>query len=1310
MKNLWHVAELSFIICLIYHLNLSQETEKWLLGHDEIIKSQEKHLFKFFDFCGDKLNNLLAWMIDRVENLKGTFDSITEYSEKIVDLNNEFIINSKNIIIDKIKLHDEEIKKAKLDSLAKQLEKKEEKEKDLQKKYDKKDDKKEHKKFDSKTKLINLALQSVSKNKKHHHKGLYTEIPKKKHGRVKSQVFESKDIPIEEKEEKLDAPEVEINYESLKNLNLKDLLAKYPEYAKEFFSKDHIKSLKECIIIEIEKLMTSTYSGNMEKLKVICEINELCYSESNPKETLKNFSTFLFKKLSKAYDFNYYDSVEELDKEEVKKIFTADSPYKIIGEYILEKLLFLLELKSENAEVTLSLPPLTLSKSISSIDSGLSLERKSSKFDSKNLKKVSTSNKTMELVIKESGSVNPEELTLRSLIESYKVLKFFEKEDEVPATLNRFVTVKFIFNWIFNSPESNLVRDLLNKQHLRLKIREKGLQNIVKISNNKSYLLTTLLTNNNYGLLSFTLKSSLLNGVENVVKSFDVKNEDLEFVLMHYLEVFNTEIDSMKNYPKSELKNIKFISANMRVSEKSKIYDNFVHYRLQNLLLILSDVNILLSYFVSSPDISFKSKISESVLGKFIKASLEIIIINESIKDSIKLTRLTLDYTDNLRAVLGKLVLFSKNIENQFITDKIINGLFVSLETVISDLDNQEALLSNLLDIIYHVILYLQNVKYVSSSLYKDTSKLFSLILKSETPEIINKACKIAKLLKNVEGTDSSKAPGISGSSGSTGSISYSQDFFSQIFGKLGNLWIFKNKTGIPTKEEIKLNEVNNLSKVSKIPKFNVIIHMNAPEIEYQFLVNALYYWEEKYPSKLSLYKYTNDLTKPIEDKILLELFERNQLIIKDCDYDSKNIRYFNNLKSSNTKMHTLIKIVEERIGNLKKAIEEAQKSLTPPKTEKTGDNKEGTLKPSETQTAKEKEKDDAVKENIAKMKIQEAYQVRIMNHIVTAEKIGKSACTRGFVSIEPSMDKEKAELFAEYIHKAANRLFPRFNANLDDEVPLFTMDALYPRFPEEKDIINGCTNTLKELTKPFYNVTIISDDCYERLNTNINSYKDILSTYGDVKRIKTQNLNINCNDFPDKVINNSQTSGASISIIIEDILNLVYNTLDNPANLTKFEKKISETITSINKSTWKDLKTESKLEILGLLIVLSGSHKFLRAGSMALLNSNKDQVCRVVFGGNHTGINSAKVIFLKDKQAKIDEVKVENLDKINSNQKIIKYINVNELIASTVEAYEILLENREDVINKNLLHFNLKLLNDLFSEEHSHKESLYDK
>jgi hypothetical protein len=161
---------------------------------------------------------------------------------------------------------------------------------------------------------------------------------------------------------------------------------------------------------------------------------------------------------------------------------------------------------------------------------------------------------------------------------------------------------------------------------------------------------------------------------------------------------------------------------------------------------------------------------------------------------------------------------------------------------------------------------------------------------------------------------------------------------------------------------------------------------MNSPEIDYQFLVNALYYFEEKYPTRLSLYNYkeyfealnyiSNVLDKNVERDLIesLNLSNINITVNPNSGQKIKMFNYFNPLKAKTTKMNLLEKIVDERIANLKKAIEEGIKVLN---AKSANANTTSNTNLSNTFDANL----DSIKDRIIKLRAHEAYQMRIKDN-----------------------------------------------------------------------------------------------------------------------------------------------------------------------------------------------------------------------------------------------------------------------------------------------------------------------------------------
>jgi hypothetical protein len=126
MKSLWNLVETTLILCLLYHTNLIEIGVKWA-ENDKSLAEFDKYFDSEFKFFGKKMNDLIVFMYKRYSVMKGSFSNIVVYAENFVKMNNDFIINMKKIIIDKLKVREEERKKEK-----------EAKEKELKENIDKK--------------------------------------------------------------------------------------------------------------------------------------------------------------------------------------------------------------------------------------------------------------------------------------------------------------------------------------------------------------------------------------------------------------------------------------------------------------------------------------------------------------------------------------------------------------------------------------------------------------------------------------------------------------------------------------------------------------------------------------------------------------------------------------------------------------------------------------------------------------------------------------------------------------------------------------------------------------------------------------------------------------------------------------------------------------------------------------------------------------------------------------------------------------------------------------------------------------------
>ena len=172
-----------------------------------------------------------------------------------------------------------------------------------------------------------------------------------------------------------------------------------------------------------------------------------------------------------------------------------------------------------------------------------------------------------------------------------------------------------------------------------------------------------------------------------------------------------------------------------------------------------------------------------------------------------------------------------------------------------------EAMIAKILEFLQNLL----NTAIESKSTSKITSKLIELIETSDKYEIVSMSVGIiTHILKGI--SPKSIDP-------------------NRLFAKIGKIFLFnKNSLTAPQISD---------------EKFYVVVQMNSIEIDYQFLVNALYLWEEKYPTQLSEYK----------DK---EFAKVSAVKVEEVGaHKVKMFSYFNTQKAKTNKMTLMNKIVD---------------------------------------------------------------------------------------------------------------------------------------------------------------------------------------------------------------------------------------------------------------------------------------------------------------------------------------------------------------------------------------------------------------
>ena len=536
------------------------------------------------------------------------------------------------------------------------------------------------------------------------------------------------------------------------------------------------------------------------------------------------------------------------------------------------------------------------------------------------------------------------------------------------------------------------------------------------------------------------------------------------------------------------------------------------------------------------------------------------------------------------------------------------------------------------------------------------------------------------------------------------------------LFKKIGKLFMFDEN------HKLLDNVEKNLKEENQTGNYYVLVQMNSTEFDYQFLVNALYYWEEKYPTELSKYKYEQNDKEKNEDKTVY-----NPALRVENKYNVKLFNYFITEKGEKgkqeVKMTKLIKKVQEKVDQLNKVIDNITKENN------------------DSKTAKEKKEEN--KKKLVDLLKQKKYLDRISSHINTAQEIGEIASIKGYVIVLPKFTKQKALELCDLFYKAKNRLLKHFSVDFDGKSneTLFNNDLIYPPLPNKNKLLAGLTPTLKETTKNNLNFTLITEKEYNNISEAYDYFskelkhsekKEKSGKYHDNYMLGyTKDIinSINYNSYEKKIIDEDGIlTGKCVTIIIQSVIELLYNIyeLNSTVLIKLIRNKLKQIKTEFN---FKNI-TEDNLKIIGMFLFINDFYNIIRQNTKVTNSNNKANeskvVGKVINGGDKSGSNICKVCFttknpnetksnnqsnlksnpkitsnynipeedLKSKNViKIENVNINNLNKYEENEDLLKYIALSEIFGIFIISYENYKSN-PIFNNQILLNLSLKLLN----------------
>ena len=1286
IKELWEKVEILLLYAFLYHLNLINDFKDAINNNDNDVVDNALELI-----LGKRLNIIMSNLSNKALLYKDSFDLIKNFFYDFEEEFNKLYEEIKQIIIQDI--YDVHINKDNEKNLEEKEDVKDTKDNTTETKHHEKKEKKKKDKLAELKEKFGSKDDTNYKKKKNAPRTLYQEKKKKKKGNKNSE--KEKNNIEEEKLKKKN--EEEEKYNNLNSKTLEQLINESPvKISDEINNK--IKVIKNLLTNKYKSLIKDEinlrYFGNKEKLKSICETYKIEYNDNNPNESMDKYSTYIFNEIYGLVKDNNGLNKIVIDEKELNK----KNPFVFLADEMIYKISLLINLNNYNEN------------------------NENEEFNLQLTERMKSFNSSFNLALHSNNSSSFQNISNKNLNPS-------PDENYVLDPKMQYILKSLVHYIIKYSDNVNKAIILLYTQYIRSKTR------ILGICNLSEYLKKDLncYTNYNYGLLSLAVgkyKNGLLNNIESNNRVMnDIKNE-----LITLLEKnINILINLIKEYEKenSNTNNNKIVINLSKIEIDNNFNseeNNSKYYLTKKIILLLSDIHIILKY-ISSHRHLFEEDLTKINLEKFIDIIFNI-LMNKKKNNTNESEEIRKIIKEMIKIILDEIIL----LNNQKSTDYIFGHLYEYLCTI-----KEKSYKKNMLELIRNILLNYNkvsqnnpNINYNSdSNIIKISSKLLEFIESSNTPEIINISSQIIiYIYKSISQKGKKEINNL-----------LTKDT-EVLFKKIGKLFMFEeNHKLIDNNSEIKENDND------KSENYYILVEMNSTEFDYQFLVNALYYWEEKYPTELSKYKYeTDDKDKEkekekVEDKDKQKekdndkgkkenesKIEYNSPITVENKYNVKLFNYFNTYKGEKGKvthkMTKLYKVVDDKLDNVRKTLEHLEKASKDPKTK-------------QEDIAKNSEKIKNIKKNLK-------YYHRIKAHLKLAEEIGEIASIKGYVILLPKLPHKKALELCDLFYKANNRLLKNFSSEVDNNEPLFSDQLIFPPLPNKTNLLAGLTTTLMETTKSNLNFTLVTEKEYDiisetydyfskelKKNSILDEKREKFGKYHDNYMLGYSKVvinSVNYNSYDKKIIEEDNIlTGKCITIIIQSIIELLYNIyeLNSSVIIKLVRNKLKQIKNDFNfKST-----NEENLKIIGMFLYINNFYNIIRQNTKVTNSNNKDNetkiVGKVISGGDKSGSNTCKVCFtnknnnlnknnnytnLRSNQNRtsynnneedltnriifrIESVNINSLNKLDENEDLIKCIPLSEIFDIFIFSYENY-KNFPIFDNQILLHLSLKLLN----------------
>ena len=817
---------------------------------------------------------------------------------------------------------------------------------------------------------------------------------------------------------------------------------------------------------------------------------------------------------------------------------------------------------------------------------------------------------------------------LVNIIQKIVILNLFEIEY---ISEEKNLLKEFLFDQDLNL--DNLVNDILSKyKNIAIKLYGFDLyyNYIVQIKENKDFIYKFLL--NDYSLINVNFFWDLdIDIIKNIISKEKI-NEIIDTKMQLLYKVLTKDLNK-KN----------------------------ITYQIGKIILIINDIIKLFPVLdnIMKNDVSKKS----IEMLKIIFNDHKKLFGENNFKEFIELfNKLLINLTKDIPSIISEIIeIFIKEI----------NILFQNTDTKILNRDEEIEKKKNISLILSYIIKFLQNInlksneKNANESILKLLDVIFSVITSSNKKEILNSLISIVKtIMSNINQKD------------------FRPDF-SKIYTKLGHLYFLAEKSS--------LNNNNNSAQKISNKKYKLIFNAANSELDYGILVNALYYFEEKYPTVLSRYRLDKKFEKNLEKMTLEEIKKFNIIEMESSSvYNPANLLVTLDPKMQKleedkfakkgtlkeivpfTSVHNLLKNATSHTVNPGIARLRNKKLKTWKMTDKV--NKylvELYNKLNEQIIKNQKEKKNNTKK-ILEIKLDIMHIKRIQQHIKVAEKLGDLACLRGHSVLSNKYTYEQVLYFSNLIHQCLNFKIMSPPIGLNNTKPLFVYEDIFLALPKPEELIDGYTNVIKETSVNYANVTIIKESLYEKLID-----------------IKKESINIINNTKKEYILDEQ------IMSTISQLTQIIYYYLNIDEN---FYKKIIE---ELSEEMNKELDKINLEKILGVLYLISGEYNLLKTGQKVLYNGKKAIISDIFLNK----YNQCEIQLIKENEENKNFEVVSQKMKVNYSEiitqntytkKLIHELNLNDLIKYLLKINES--KNKSDL----LLNIILKIL------YQSNKEKLY--